>query len=292
MNNSSLNKCPVCSGAEIRPYLKVKDHFLSQEYFEVLQCMACGLGITQPQPDPNIIGKYYESEKYISHQSKRKGALEKVYNAVQKINLKLKLKTLRPLSSSSTVIDYGAGSGHFMKFLNENNVTAIGIEPSEIARTNAAAQGIDLKDLSYLQNITPGSIHRITMWHVLEHVHALHNTIKQLSSLLSEDGSFIVAVPNYQSKDAQVYKEHWAALDVPRHLWHFSQQSLEILFSTYGFRLCDIQPMKFDAFYVSILSEKYKNGHLLKGLVNGLVSNLQHQKFGGYSSNIYRFFRV
>ena len=102
-------------------------------------------------------------------------------------------------------------------------------------------------------------------------------------------GIAVIAVPNYRSWDAQHYKEHWAAYDVPRHLWHFSKKSIEQLFAKEGFQLLAIHPMLFDAFYVSMLSEQYKTGKksFLKGFLSGLRSNYYGWRKGEYSSQIY-----
>nr|MCU0391623.1 methyltransferase [Thermoflexibacter sp.] len=72
----------------------------------------------------------------------------------------------------------------------------------------------------------------------------------------------IIAVPNHQSYDAKHYQAHWAAYDVPRHLWHFSPTSLELLAERYDFRISDKKIMPFDPFYIALLSEKYKNSRL------------------------------
>src|SRR5688572_15174261 len=105
------------------------------------------------------------------------------------------------------------------------------------------------------------------MWHVLEHVHQLHEYLNRLKELLRAQGTLLIAVPNYTSYDAAAYGKTWAAYDVPRHLYHFSPESMRGLFQKHGLQLKAIKPMWFDSFYVSMLSEKYKTGKesVLKG---------------------------
>ena len=100
--------------------------------------------------------------------------------------------------------------------------------------------------------------------------------MQKLKNLLKEDGRLFIAVPNYTSKDADIYGEYWAAYDVPRHLYHFSPLSVLALMEKHGLRLIQHKPMWFDSFYISMLSSKYKNGSasLIAAFFNGLRSNI------------------
>ena len=127
------------------------------------------------------------------------------------------------------------------------------------------------------------------MWHVLEHLPKLENHISVFESLLKPNGRLIVAVPNFKSYDAQYYKTFWAAFDVPRHLWHFSQTSISKLMRKKMMEVEKTNPMIFDAYYVSLLSEKYKNGFMnpFKAFWIGLRSNMKAKHNNEYSSLIY-----
>lgn len=162
-----------------------------------------------------------------------------------------------------------------------------GTEPNQKARSIASHQGIELLENS--NGLKKQSFDVITLWHVLEHIENLSEFISQLNELLKDNGQIVIAVPNYKSFDAEYYKEFWAAYDVPRHLWHFSQESIVKLFSKENIIVDKILPMKFDAFYVSLLSEKYKSGKMnpLKAFFTGLKSNRKAKRTGEYSSLIY-----
>ena len=129
----------------------------------------------------------------------------------------------------------------------------------------------------------------ITLWHVLEHLPNLEDHISVFKKLLKPNGTLIIAVPNYKSFDAKHYKQFWAAYDVPRHLWHFSQSSVSNLVSKDSFQVEKVKPMWFDSFYVSLLSEKYKTGksNLISGFKTGLMSNIKAKSSGEFSSKIY-----
>ena len=289
MEENQKNSCPICKSAVLSHYLFVKDHFLTKEKFEILRCGGCGLGITRPQPPYNEVGKYYSSEKYISHKTSNKGLIDTLYRIGQKINFRTKYKSLGDNPEDLSVLDYGAGSGNFVKYLRSKNIKVEGVEPNKRARLNASINGIQLHGLEFIDNFPPQRFDRVTLWHVLEHIHSLDNSLSKLSLLLKPSGKIIIAVPNYQSKDAITYKDHWAGLDVPRHLWHFSVDSLQLLLGKHDFTLENIRPLKLDAYYISLLSERYRGGNLVRGLYNGFLSNLLADSKGGYSSNLFVF---
>ena len=127
------------------------------------------------------------------------------------------------------------------------------------------------------------------MWHVLEHVPDLDAQIKELKRLLKPSGTLIIAVPNFKSFDATHYGKFWAAYDVPIHFWHFSKTAIKMLFEKEAMQLEKVLPMKFDSFYVSLLSEKYKTGKMnyINAFFIGLQSNWKAKRNFEYSSHIY-----
>ena len=265
----------------------IKDYSVSQEDFTLVYDSVLELYRTNPIPDD--LGKYYESEAYISHTDSRKTLFDRLYQWVKSYNLKHKIALIKQYKKENIhLLDIGAGTGDFVLSSKKYaHWEAMGIEPSEKARAKAEEKGLLLQ--ADFSELLPHSFDVITMWHVLEHVPDVTQEIQIISNLLKENGIAVIAVPNYRSWDAQHYKEHWAAYDVPRHLWHFSKKSIEQLFAKEGFELLATHPMLFDAFYVSMLSEQYKTGKksFLKGFLNGLRSNYYGWRKGEYSSQIY-----
>ncbi len=189
-------------------------------------------------------------------------------------------------------MDIGAGTGDFLAEAKKRGWEVFGIEPDEEARKLALEKGIKLSEHS--GNFKSEKFDVITMWHVLEHVYDLKNQIIELEHLLKKNGLLIIAVPNFQSYDAHYYKEFWAAYDVPRHLWHFSQSSFKHLFSGTGFKQTDTRPLIFDAYYVSLLSEKYRTGktNFVKAFRIGFKSNFKARSTSEYSSLAYFFRKI
>ena len=272
-------------------YLEVKDHSVSGEIFQLVYNKEYDILETFPQLSPDKLSEYYKSENYISHTDSRRNVFERVYHLVRRYSLKQKLKLIEKHShSGKTLLDVGCGTGDFLKTALNAGWEVQGVEPNERARAIANRKTNNKVDTpGALDNFQDASFDVITLWHVLEHLPNLEQQIKMLSRLLKRDGILIIAVPNFKSYDAKHYKTFWAAYDVPRHLWHFSKDSVKKLFSDIGMTLYQIKPMLFDSFYVSLLSEKYKSGKIkpLKGFYRGLVSNLKAIRSGEWSSLIY-----
>lgn len=286
-----LNRCPICGYKHFEPSQEVIDHFLTKEKFQISKCVGCGFLLTNPRPDPAEILRYYQSDAYISHSKKRKGWFNTLYDAVRKIALRNKFDLINQYKSGSRILDIGCGTGEFLNFMKEKGWETTGIEPAEQPRTFAKENyGLSVFDEGTLNNLPNKSFDVITMWHVLEHVHDLNGRIDRIGQLLTPDGLLVIAVPNPESPDADFYKNYWAAWDVPRHLYHFSKKTISLLMENHGFDVFSIQPMIFDAYYVSLLSEKYKYGktRLPAALYRGFKSNKSAKKnVNNYSSLIY-----
>jgi len=273
----TVSKCPCCKSPKIAFALAAKDYTVSQENFEIWQCNVCTARFTQHIPAEDEIGKYYQSEDYISHSDTKKGWINSIYHFVRKRTLSAKKNLIKKQTHLSTgkVLDVGAGTGAFLNSMQKNGWQAEGVEPDATAREKAKfLYGLDIKPSAELFNYLPESFDAITLWHVLEHVHDLDGYLEQLKKLLKKNGRIFIAVPNYTSYDAKVYQQFWAAYDVPRHLYHFSPVSMMQLLLRHGLQLKKIKPMWYDSFYVSMLSEKYKAGknNFISALINGYIS--------------------
>lgn len=282
--------CPICQEKAFEPVFKCTDELVSKEQFSIIRCAACDLHLTSPRPTLNTIGQYYKSYEYISHSDSKGGLINWAYHYVRTIALKQKLSHIKQHTNGTRLLDNGAGSGGFLSYMANNGFDCVGLEPDLDARSLAHSKhGLFLKEPKVLDEMLGREkFDVITMWHVLEHIHEPVDLLKKLCSLLEKNGVLFVAVPNHRSKDALIYKNNWAAYDVPRHLFHFSKDTLSKAADVSGFVVDQIIPMQFDSYYVSMLSEKNRGVHLFNGILNGLRSNLA-ARFGSgeYSSQIY-----
>ena len=288
------DKCPWCGSENAQLHLELKDLFLTQEQFKILECKDCGLLYTTPRPNKEEIGRYYKSNEYYSHQENKEGFIPKVYEKVKSINLKNKYHIAAEKTTKGKILDIGCGVGDFLHTMEQQGWDCTGVEPSEdakaIAKKRIKAQLLSSEEQ---ENLPEGSFDIITMWHVLEHVDALRWQIQQLYRLCKRGGRIVIALPNYRSYDGQYYKAEWAAYDVPRHLNHFDQKTLINLFEENEMKHVKTKKLYWDAFYISYMSEKYRQHSLplVRGVFRGVISNLKARRTGEWSSLVYVFER-
>ncbi len=275
-----VTSCPVCKSEQVHFALKARDYTVSHEFFEIWECNHCSLRFTRNVPSYEKIGRYYESEDYISHSNTRRGLVNTLYHRVRNHTLSLKYNLILSATGlkQGNHLDIGAGTGAFVQYMNRKGWQSQGIEPDAKARQVALSDhNTVILPAELLPSLPVASFDAISLWHVLEHVHGLQLYLKHIKKLLKPSGKLFIAVPNYTSYDGLKYKENWAAYDVPRHLYHFSPGAMKYLLDVSGLRLIRMEPMWFDSFYISFLSEKYARGHapLIKGFLAGAVSNMK-----------------
>lgn len=289
MTYEKIDHCPICERDHFKNYIITRDHLLTGESFAIVECSNCGLRLTNPRPPKDEIGKYYQSDAYISHTNKGTSLINVVYKIARHFTLRSKIKLITSYAKDKTVLDFGSGTGHFLRKCSENGWDVTGIEPGK----NAWEFSVNLKDTPvylHLSDLPPNKkFEIITMWHVLEHVHDLNDTLSELRKRLKKNGSMFVALPNCSSWDAEYYKESWSGYDVPRHLYHFTPETFMQLVAKHEMTVKRILPQKLDAYYVSLLSDKYSNDKInyFKSIKNGFLSNRNANKSNLFSSLIY-----
>jgi 2-polyprenyl-3-methyl-5-hydroxy-6-metoxy-1,4-benzoquinol methylase len=287
------NNCPVCKNNSFTPFITCKDYTVSHKNFNIVSCSSCGFKFTNPIPSLTDIGNYYKSEDYISHSNTKKGLISQLYHLVRSYTLKGKLKLVSNYVAKGLILDYGCGTGMFLNECDRNGWKTYGTEPDAGARAIANAYALNVKEskAELINSFPEARFNAITLWHVLEHVTDIEETLNFFKERLATGGVLVIAVPNYTSFDSKHYKEFWAAYDVPRHLYHFNTNSISQLLNNFDFELVETRAMKFDSFYVSMLSEKYMTGKInyLSAFFNGLRSNLKAKTSANYSSVIFVF---
>ena len=275
----TLKDCPVCHASSFSNYLNVEDYTVSHKEFTIQQCNSCYFLFTNPRPPAEEIGQYYQSEEYISHHDESKNLMSKVYTSVRDYTIGGKVKMINELSGrKGTLLDIGCGTGNFIQACKEDGWKIAATEPDQEARNVAVKRvGESIFDTINDHQLEGKTFDIITLWHVLEHVHLLNETIEWLTKHLNPNGKIIIAVPNPQSYDAEKYGKFWAAYDVPRHLYHFTKTTMKKLMGYHGLQVLRILPMWFDSFYVGMLSTKYKNKgiNIFDSIKTGIVSNLK-----------------
>ena len=286
-------KCPACEGINFVKKLTCIDHTTSGESFNIVSCETCDFTLTNPRPKDRDLAKYYESDMYISHTNSTKGFFNWLYQKVRTYSTWRKIRLLKSINKGGAHLDVGCGTGEFLMACEEAGFKTRGVEPSKAARDQAIKNyNLSVSENTDLSEYKSSEFDSISMWHVLEHMPNLNSALNEANRILKAKGKLVIAVPNHKSWDASYYKTHWAAWDVPIHLWHFSKTTLERLLRSHNFTLIKTKPMMFDSYYVSLLSEEFISGkkNYIKGFAIGFISNI----FGiltkrGHSSITYVF---
>ncbi|MEG1563532.1 MAG: class I SAM-dependent methyltransferase [Bacteroides sp.] len=296
MNKLNITACPLCDGTHRKRVMTCKDFYASGESFDVCTCEDCGFTFTQGAPVEAEMGRYYETPDYISHSDTKKGAMNALYHQVRRYMLgrKARLVMKEAHRKEGHLLDIGTGTGYFADAMLQRNWKVEAVEKNAHARLFAREHfGLEVKEETALQTFAPETFDVITLWHVMEHLEALNDTWERLHQLLTEKGILVVAVPNCSSFDAAKYGKQWAAYDVPRHLWHFTPTTMQRMAFKHGFIMAARHPMPFDAFYVSMLSEK-NLGHGLpffRGMTTGTIAWLRALTRKEQSSSMIYIFR-
>lgn len=275
-------KCLVCGSDALFEHFSATDSLVSGDKFMIMGCSDCGFVLTSDPPDEKNIGTYYLSEDYISHTDRKRNLTEWLYHFARRFMLgrKARLVARACRKANGKLLDIGSGTGYFASFMKEKGWAVKGVEISDIALGFSVSHfSLDVVPPDMVRNLPDESFDCITLWHVLEHFYDPDRWMKEIYRLLKDDGRCILALPNIASADSKRFRESWAALDVPRHLWHFAPDTLVKFIESNGFRCTLIKGMPLDLFYISIISYKYSKVRFafIRGIATGIllsVSNL------------------
>ena len=249
---------------------ETKDYLVTGERFKVYLDQNNIIGKTHPVPQIEEMDKYYESEDYYPHSLNKKNLLTFLYKIIRKYMRLKKLMWMRGyLKNSTSVLDYGCGSGDFVKYLRSKSIDAYGYEPNyNFCEHDFLTNREGWKNKKY---------EVIVLWHVLEHIHNPFDLIQSLKKRLNKKGKILIAIPNFKSFDSKYYGKFWAGYDTPRHLWHFSRKGMGLVAKENNFKILKVKSLHLDSIYVSYLSEKYKRSSfpLLIGIIIGCTSILK-----------------
>lgn len=268
--------CLVCGQAEFTDLFTARDHLVSGDSFLIRRCNGCSFAFTSEPPSEKEIGSYYLSDDYISHSDKNQNFTDRLYHLARSYMLARKHRLVASAThrDSGNLLDIGSGTGYFASFMKKKGWMVTAIELSEQAR-NYSITRVGIKALSpeEIKDIPDGSADCITFWHVLEHLYDPAMWMNEVRRILKDDGKCIIALPNLASADAGWFGDRWAALDVPRHLWHFSPETMIRFIRGHGFTCSKIKAMPLDVFYISALSYRDRGCrlYLIRGILTGTL---------------------
>lgn len=227
--------CPSCGGESAEPVLSAADpsNSLALPHFDVVCCTNCRLHYTNPRPSTGSIGRYYGAD-YRPHTGKAK-----VHRPLRGWYPLDWLRTPPPGDRRPRLLDFGCGAGHFLAGMDRQGWEAVGIDASESA-VQAVRETVGLPAFAGSlphDELEPATFDLVTLWHSLEHVHDPASILREARRLLVESGRLIVAVPNFAGWPRRWFGPNWYGLDLPRHLTHFTPETLRNMLEQARFRV-------------------------------------------------------
>lgn len=279
-NTFIINVCPVCESTQFSNYLVVPDWLVSKEDFQLRQCDDCSFVFTSNAPVEEAVAPYYESEEYVEHSDTKKGLIYGLYHYARILMLAYKYKKIKHLTAGKKLLDVGSGSGYFLHYMQQKGYAVTGVEISDKAK-ELCKNNFDIAAYSpsdFLNSKLDADYDLITLWHVFEHVYTFEEYFNLFNQSLKPNGKLILALPNKNAWDAKHYGTYWAAYDTPRHLWHFTPQTIEDFAKRRGFSLLKKHRLPLDPFFNAMVSASYKSNAsflpftLLKGFWSYILS--------------------
>jgi SAM-dependent methyltransferase len=224
---TSINSCPGCGRKDSAKWLEAPDRFHGrQTLYQLVRCPACSLVRLANPPAPAEMGAHYGA----AYDRSIAGGGEDPGHWLARRDTLLRYK------SGGAVLDLGCSSGGFLSSLKGDSWKLFGIEMSETVakraeeRCGARVFVGDILDAPFPR----GSFDAITCFHVFEHLYNPKEVLARVAEWLRPGGVFYTMMPNIDSAGARIFQSYWYALELPRHLYHFSPASLEILAESVG----------------------------------------------------------
>lgn len=227
---------------------------ITTQKFNIVRCDACGHHSTYPLPKPSELSSYYP-ETYYAHVGsgfslknklkwtskricyRREAVLEDTKHAEAQVRFSPlgRFFAEPPLCGDRRLLDIGCGTGEYIHFANSRGWIASGVEIDEKAVKSGQNAGLDILhgNAEHLP-VDSNTFDVVRMWHVLEHAYSPTKVLSEINRVLCPGGFLLISVPNFASSQRKVLGNCWPHLDTPRHLHHFSQESLEAILKTNG----------------------------------------------------------
>lgn len=225
--------CPLCGEETTQHRFIAHDRLLGRPgEFPVVRCTGCGLIFLKPRPTAEALGAYYPDDYYPLDEQPAPEAEEVARDLLRTVSAAARTHGIdRP-----RILDVGCGVGLFLHLAQQVGMEVRGIELSasavNYARTN---YGFDVHHGTLEDaEIAPASCDIVVMWHVLEHLPDPVAGLRQVAEILAPGGLLLAAVPNFGSYEARLFGRRWYSLDAPRHLYHFTPETLRSAVSRAG----------------------------------------------------------
>jgi len=224
---STVASCRACGHDGAERFLQAPDRYHGRQVpYQLVRCPACSLVWLENPPSPEEMGQHYGPD-YDRSVAAAGDSPERWRGRVEEI------KRQKP---GGSLLDLGCSSGAFLQAMKSPSWKLYGIEMSgEVAsRAESATDGNvfigDILDAPF----AAGSFDVITCFHVFEHLYDPQAVLRKVAEWLKPGGIFYAMMPNIDSAGNRIFGSYWYALELPRHLFHFSPKSLGNMATSLG----------------------------------------------------------
>jgi len=263
MLKQEYTNCNLCGKDDNTLCFEVEEKISgAREKFRVVKCRNCGSVYVNPRPSKTIMSRYYPKEDYYAYQpyeTKQKSfkqrikeiVMEHIGNYPNKNEEKFWVRWMGkfiaqtwknsvsvavPYKKGGRVLDLGCGAGRLLDWLKRHGWQTYGVEISKQAAEYGKKRGLNIFNGELVETKFPQEFFdAVVINQVLEHLYDPKGILWEVYRVLRPGGLLIVGVPNIESYESKVFGEYWSPLDIPRHLYHFSYETLKTMLQKTGF---------------------------------------------------------
>jgi len=245
--------CIICGKDDSVSFMEVKDRIGPlKESYRLVKCSGCGLVYVNPQPSEKELEDHYPDIYWYQRRHLPSSLLHRVLNKAEEIIIESKLRPIirqvrRRVKAGGKILDVGCGHGQILSHFRKHGFQTYGVEPS----STAAQQARDTYNLEVFNGnlidarYPPDCFDGVTLYGVLEHLRDPAPILREVHRVLKDTGILILAIPNLGSLQFKVFRERWAGLRVPVHLYNYSSDTITKLLDKYDFTIKHISYFSF-----------------------------------------------
>jgi len=255
--------CPLGCASTAEIVLRAYDYLHQVPgLYTLVKCTQCGLMRTNPRPTRDSIVLYYpkDYEPYRTSTIQGDTFLYSIKRIICKM-LRYEPDAPPPIARGR-MLEVGCASGRFMHFMARKGWHVEGVEMSETAAESARSYGYEVYT-GFLEQMLdlPEKFDLIVAKQVLEHLHDPVSTLKKLRSWTKPNGWLLATIPNIDSLDFKLFKKYWFALQLPTHLFHYSETTITNVFNAAGWKVNKIYHFPSSLQFQRSLINWLKYGH-------------------------------
>lgn len=259
--------CPITGSREFLPLMQAPDRFDPRgPSWRLVRSTASGLVMLDPRPEAHEMAAHYPAETYdpFLHAGNARTLRDRAWLAVTSLLLagkaRIVMKEIDKPANAAHILEVGCSTGRLLMRIHRDYgiplTNLFGVETNRQSAAAARNAGLGVSEAGLEKCDFAHRFDRIVFWHALEHLHRLVESLDRARELLKPGGQLVIAVPNLDGADARRYGPSWIALDAPRHLYHFTPETLGKLLEKHGFSVLDLGTWIPDTLYNVWFSEQ------------------------------------